>query len=500
MKRGNMWQYLLAGMVPLALATAYSCGSAEGAGTGLAGSACSKNGDCASDLCVDGVCVGNSPGGLNRPSGSACTGDGECASGSCVDGVCAVGSGLTDGAACSVPGECASGVCVNGICGGSAGTGTAGAACEQGGDCASGVCVDGKCAAVGGGVPATTTIGPHYDGSGDGFRPLTTGCGPDTADQCTGTCEQTGGEPATVIRAPATLCFAGEGDATPDDPSVVIEQVIETVNGVSYVHIRVTFDPSFVDATYGTSSSEGWPVKRGHTFADLVGSDHTELLLTDGSGNDVMNFKVDLITEDPDSPCGYGTLGVTGGDGAVLLGDPECVLGVATSMDRNLNHCGFDTCYTQDSPTYEEAPTWDNRLVYEVWIALECFGTDGFGQAYITYVHASPAKTSSDTIQVEPVPCPVEWDEPYCPPSIGDEGGNCFSYPQNPPPDGGTTDGGTPGETLSCPPNYTVYVDSDGNAFCVPIPYANYENKEPCPDGYALDLGSEGQYCLPESP
>src|SRR6187402_595075 len=52
-----------------------------------------------------------------------------------------------------------------------------------------------------------TTNGPHFSGSGSSFRPLTAGCGPETAGQCTGSCEQgVGSVPTQIIRPPATLC------------------------------------------------------------------------------------------------------------------------------------------------------------------------------------------------------------------------------------------------------------------------------------------------------
>jgi hypothetical protein len=365
------------------------------------------------------------------------------------------------------------------------------------------------------------TTGPQFPGAGDGFRPLVPGCGPKTANECTGSCEQRGGDGGTVIRPPATLCFSGEGDPTPEDPSAVIEQVIEEVNGQRYVHIRITFDPAFTDNTYGEGTSSGWPqkggpkppkddkgmgmpgkggmempkgdAKPGHTFGDLTGSDHTELLLTNGSGDTVMSFKVDLISENADSPCGYGTLGVRGGDGKMILGDASDILAVATSTDRNLNGCGYcesSACgssgdCTVDSPATDDdftpnpaTPNWDYRQVYEVWIALDAFGDEGFGQAYITYTHSSPAK-AGNTIEVEPTPCPPEWDEPYCPPGVIEEGGNCY---------GGGGD---------CPPNQQTYITSEGASLCTPIPYANYDDMKPCPEGYELDLASEGQFCLP---
>jgi hypothetical protein len=372
----------------------------------------------------------------------------------------------------------------------------------------SGVCAENP----NGSGTSTTTTGPHYGGSGDSFRPLTSGCGPSTADECTGTCEQAGGDPnVQVIRPPATLCFSGAGDVTPNDPTAVIEQSIESLNGQTYVHIRVTFDPSFVDNTYGANSCSacGWNPRRPHTFVkDLTASDHTELLLTNADGTTVSNFKIDYISADPTSSCGYGTLGVTGGDGIVITGDPSWVLAASTSMDRNLNGCGYCTnpacgstgdC-TVDSPatdpTYASnplAPNWDFREVYEVWIDYNAFGSSGFGQAYITYVHASPNKSALVTIDVTPTPCPPTWDTPYCPPNVVQEGGNCFGG------SGGSGNGGAGGGggTGTCPVNYQVYITSEGASICTPIPFANYDGMAPCPSGYTLDLASEGQYCVP---
>jgi hypothetical protein len=208
-----------------------------------------------------------------------------------------------------------------------------------------------------------------------------------------------------------------------------------------------------------------------------------------------MQFKVDFIAEDPAAPCGYSSAGVLGGDGEMIQGNPDHVLEVTTSLERNLSHCDFGTCYTTDSPLTNEnlepnpdAPEWDFRAVYEVWIDADAFGDAGFGQAFMTFVHASPAKSPSDTIEVSPGPCPPDWDEPYCA-----EGANC--YPPPPPPgDAGTPDGGI----ATCPPNQTIYLSTEGRSYCVPIPFAGYPNMAPCPEGYVLDLASEGRYCLPD--
>jgi hypothetical protein len=197
-----------------------------------------------------------------------------------------------------------------------------------------------------------------------------------------------------------------------------------------------------------------------------------------------MDFKIDYVSEDASSACGYRSLGVKGGEGKVLLGDASAVLGVSTSIDRNLNGCGF--CYTVDSPATDASytanpatPNWDYRVVYEVWIDLASFGTSGFGQAYIESVHASPSKLSNNTVEVEPVPCPPEWDTPYCPPDVIQEGRNCFDQDDE------------------CPPNYALYVATEGRSSCQPIPFSNYPGRKPCPEGYELDAASEGRYCLP---
>lgn len=210
-----------------------------------------------------------------------------------------------------------------------------------------------------------------------------------------------------------TRCFFG-----PDDPvpAATLEQVLECVNGKDVVHVRLTFNPGFVDNTYG-SGSIGWPQRRGHTFKDLERSDHAELVFTDRQGNVVLQFKMDYLSADPSAPSGYGTLGVTGGEGKVIVGDASWVLDTSTSLHRNLNERGYES-YTTDSPSTDadytpnpDAPAWDYRVVYEAWVDVRAFGDAGFGGAKIEHVHASPAKTPKDTIEVEEDECPPEFCE-----------------------------------------------------------------------------------------
>ncbi len=370
-----------------------------------------------------------------------------------------------------------------------------------------------------GGASEPVTSGSRFDGAGTtaGY-PLDPGDGPETAGDCPQPGSAAGSDEVTVIDA-ADVCFYGENDST--TPAATAEYIVENVDGAEYVHLRVTFDPAFVDNTYG-ANAVGWSPKRGHNFDDLVKSDHVELMLSDGDGVLAMHFKVDYIEADSSKPCGYGTAGVTGGDGQMFVGDAADVLAVATSLDRNLNGCGY--CETQDSPATDEGytpndatPEWDYRMVYGVWIDADAFGASGFGSVDIEYVHASPAKGSGDTVIVDPGPCPPEWDEPYCPPHLIEEGGNCGTTPDGGvSTDGGTTpDGGVPeeecddgsieyltsegsicapeGEGGGCAEGYVEYVTFDG-AVCAPVPGEGGV----CPQGFTLDPVSEGEICIPE--
>jgi hypothetical protein len=301
---------------------------------------------------------------------------------------------------------------------------------------------------------------------------------------------------------PVTDCFFTQGQT---GPAATIEQVLECAQERDAIHLRLTFDPNFVDNSYGANAigwtgrtkakmpmaPKGGPVpmmmppagmagpgampapgpgampapepggKAGHTWKDLVGSDHAELAATDSKGNKIIQFKLDYISAAADIASGYRTLGVTGGDGKMIFGDPGDVVQYVTSIDRNLNERGY-AAYTVDSPATDAnytanaaTPNWDYRVVYEVWIDIDAFGDNGFGGASIEFVHASPSKAADNTLTVEHGPCPCQReggcndsppptpceplgpDDYHCldsglPPPVSDAGNPCFDHPNDP--------------------------------------------------------------------
>ena len=363
-------------------------------------------------------------------------------------------------------------------------------------------------------VPGTAggTTGPRLPGGGvAGGAGLAPGCTPASSNECptiNGACATGVGKTVTVTKF-GTLCLGGEMTSF-NLPAATVEYILENTSGQSYYRFRVTFNPYFVDNTYGVNSANGWPAVRGHRYTDLVKSDHTELQLFNAAGMLSLHFKMDYISADPSQPCGYGTLGVHGGDGTMIAGNPAYVLAVGTSLTRNLNACGYckvPACNgdcTVDSPAADAvyspnplAPNWDFRLVYDVWIAPEAFGASGFGKANISYVHASPAKGGTDTIIVTPKSCPPNWDNPY-PPSGGG------STPPGGSGSGGSSGGGTPpgggdvGSGNPCPVNYTAYVTSEGKTTCVPNATPTPGGGYACPINWMLFITSEGKAtCIP---
>jgi len=251
---------------------------------------------------------------------------------------------------------------------------------------------------------------------------------------------------------PETTCFSAQSG---DYLAATVEQVLECVEGTDSVHVRLTFDPGFVDNTYGAGSI-GWGRKPHTMEKDLTHSDHAEISATNRAGDTVVRFKLDYISRDPSTVSGWGSLGVRGGDGKMLLGDPDWIVAWNTSLSSNFNERGYAQ-FDVDSPATDEdytpnpeAPEWDFRVVYEAWIDAAAFGESGFGDASIAVVHASPAKAKEHTLHVEPGDCPCQPDDPEC---VG-TGGTGGSEPGCLPDDLKCVgSGGMGGSSSDCPPD-----------------------------------------------
>ncbi|WP_437509564.1 hypothetical protein [Sorangium sp. So ce1099] len=317
----------------------------------------------------------------------------------------------------------------------------AGAACsglrtgDAGGNVVSGESGDEDCVPSGeeGSAPAPTFPGSGLSGAGE---PITStldplSCGPGSSRF------------VPVEETVDVDCYYSNNDQT--TPMAFVERIVEIAASEELVHVRLTLNPAFVDNTYGETAI-GWgggeqPAPgpgpgpgpkpkghKGHTFKDLVGSDKAQFQMTDGTGELVLDFFVDYISEDESEPSGYGSLGVVGGEGKMLLGDAGAVVAATTSLDRDLNACGYGA-YVVDSPATDESytpntetPDWDYRVVYDVWVSASAFGAAGFGNATINYVHASPSKYPSDTLVVTEGPCPSTCENED--PPAGEGGGD----------------------------------------------------------------------------
>ena len=296
--------------------------------------------------------------------------------------------------------------------------------------------------------PDSRWQGPSYPGGGVAGLAFSIAAGPralDCGDPTQFTFTQ--GPPADARSR--LICFYDERNTT---PAATVEWIVETSNeDDDLLHVRLTLNPAFVDNTYGANAI-GWderapkgrpkadPAKKApkaaHSFKDLVGSDHAEFKLTDADGALVLHFKQDYISPTTDAPSGYASLGVDGGDGRMLGGDPAALFAFSTSLERNLNACGLDT-FVVDSPAtdnvYTPAPgaeAWDYRVVYDVWVHAAAFGDAGFGKASVDFVHASPSKQGDSSSKVVEDDCPPDWRR-YCNDPGGCETSRCGDQPDD---------------------------------------------------------------------
>ena len=185
------------------------------------------------------------------------------------------------------------------------------------------------------------------------------------------------------------------------------------------VDMDVTFNPAFVDNTYGTGSV-GWSSKRGHTFRDLYSSDHVQIAVTNGAGDTVWCGRLDLLSATTKVPSGYACLGPFGGDGAIYIGKASDVLSFGSSLDDNINYYGYELF--ENSPATDstfkknpEYPYWQYYVSFRLTLDKSVFGPSGYGEVHMTSVHASPSKNGISTIEVtdQPGPVPGSPEDPF---------------------------------------------------------------------------------------
>jgi hypothetical protein len=271
------------------------------------------------------------------------------------------------------------------------------------------------------------------DGSGDGNGGADAGPGGGDGDYTPpfGECAGEGVQPPSDN----AVCLVDEGadDPSTAPPLAIIEHDFTTWEGIPAVHIRIILDPKFVDNTYG-DTRVGYTT--GHSFKDLWESDKCEMVVLNAQGEVVFDLSIDYISQDPDADCGWASLGPFGGDGGIKVGDPDAILHWETSLSKNLNERGYCD-YLENSPATDEnctpnpdAPDWDFRVVYDIWIARSAFDPVGFGSAYMSEVHASPSKRGpgQNVVQVQPEPCEGCEDVDGCGGGQCSGDGECSEY------------------------------------------------------------------------
>jgi hypothetical protein len=195
------------------------------------------------------------------------------------------------------------------------------------------------------------------------------------------------------------------------------------------VYVAFLQPKTLVDNTYGTNAI-GWGSK-GHKFSDLTGSDMADFQFKNGNGAIVLDVNLDYISTKSGASSGYGSLGVTGGDGKVNTGSASSVLAYGTSIDYNLNNLGCSS-FTTNSPATDSNYTpnascsgWVFDDEYEIKVSGSLFGSTGAYSLSLPLVHDSPNKVGKNEIYFNPGPpitpptgCEANPTAPECQPPV----------------------------------------------------------------------------------
>lgn len=190
------------------------------------------------------------------------------------------------------------------------------------------------------------------------------------------------------------------------------------VTDPNYVWVVLEMARAHVDNTYGTNIHPSWTTAgKSHSLGSMDGSDKGQVLLRDANGTLIFDVTSDYVDTGLGTVSGWGSAGVTGGEGSIALGDPNKVA-VESSMGYNLNHfcTNSSSCTVAGVDLFSDSPPvnadyaplnptfadWQFSYLYEFRFDISAFGAAGFGSAMISNVHVSPNKTGSNEILVEP--------------------------------------------------------------------------------------------------
>ncbi len=181
-----------------------------------------------------------------------------------------------------------------------------------------------------------------------------------------------------------------------------------------YVWVVLEMERVHSDNTYGVNSHPSWGGT--HSLGSLLGSDKGQVILRDSNGNVVFDVTADYVEDGLSTPSGYGSAGVTGGEGSIAVGSASQVA-VETSTGYSLNkYCNSSaSCNVSGVNLFQDSPPqnnyvatnpafsdWQFSYLYEFRFDASAFGSAGFGSATINNVHVSPNKVGSNEILVTP--------------------------------------------------------------------------------------------------
>ena len=193
----------------------------------------------------------------------------------------------------------------------------------------------------------------------------------------------------TVV-PPVQLCAS-------TSPNAAMGQLIATeLQPSGDIKVTLIQSAKVNDNTYGTNAV-GWGAT-GHAFSDLLNGDGAVFSFTDTRGIVVLQFKLDYLSASTAFPSGSGSLGVSGGDGLVLVGSAANIASYSTSLAENLNRAPFLNklaYYTVHSPAPSDPNSrlWEYRNIYTVVVKKAAFAAAGFGKVSVGDLINAPAKT-----------------------------------------------------------------------------------------------------------